>query len=66
MVSKPPAPDVAAEIEAYAGGLATPVELALLGAGEPDLTAPPSRCCAGSVATCRPGPCRARPRRGPA
>ena len=39
LVSKPPAPDVAAEIEAYAGTLATPVEQALLGAGRPDLTA---------------------------
>ncbi|CAI9411108.1 FdrA family protein [Nocardioides sp. T2.26MG-1] len=39
LVSKPPAPDVTAEIEAYAGGLSTPVELALLGPGRPDLTA---------------------------
>ncbi|HYF71633.1 MAG TPA: FdrA family protein [Nocardioides sp.] len=39
LVSKPPAADVAAEIEAYAATLATPVELALLGPGRPDLTA---------------------------
>ncbi|GAA4692971.1 FdrA family protein [Nocardioides conyzicola] len=39
VISKPPAPDVAAEIEEYAGTLATPVEFALLGAGKPDLTA---------------------------
>ena len=39
LVSKPPADDVAAEIEEYAAGLSTPVEYALLGAGRPDLTA---------------------------
>ena len=39
LVSKPPDPDVAAEIEAYAATLATPVEQALLGPGRPDLTA---------------------------
>ena len=39
MVSKPPADDVAAELREYAGTLATPVEYALLGAGQPDLTA---------------------------
>ena len=39
VISKPPAPDVATEIEAYAGTLATPVEFALLGAGRPDLSA---------------------------
>lgn len=39
MVSKPPADDVAAEIREYAATLATPVEYALLGAGQPDLTA---------------------------
>src|SRR5688572_14842990 len=33
LVSKPPAPDVAAEIEAYVASLGTPVELALLGPG---------------------------------
>ena len=38
VVSKPPADDVADEIREYAGTLATPVELALLGAGRPDLT----------------------------
>jgi len=39
VISKPPAPDVATEIEAYAATLTTPVELALLGDGRPDLTA---------------------------
>jgi FdrA protein len=39
VVSKPPAPAVAAEVEALAATLSTPVELALLGAGRPDLTA---------------------------
>lgn len=39
LVSKPPAAEVAADIEAYATGLATPVELAFLGPGRPDLTA---------------------------
>lgn len=39
LVSKPPAPEVAAEVEAYAASLATPVEPALLGPGQPDLTA---------------------------
>jgi FdrA protein len=38
LVSKPPADDVAEEIRAYAAGLSTPVEMALLGAGHPDLT----------------------------
>ncbi|GAA1131374.1 FdrA family protein [Nocardioides aquiterrae] len=39
LISKPPADDVAAEIREYAGTLATPVEYALLGPGQPDLTA---------------------------
>ena len=39
LVSKPPAPEVAAVIEAYIASLGTPVELALLGPGRPDLTA---------------------------
>src|SRR5262245_12818592 len=39
LVSKPPAPEVATDITAYAESLGTPVELALLGAGQPDLTA---------------------------
>ncbi len=38
VVSKPPAPEVAAELRAYADTLSTPVQLALLGAGQPDLT----------------------------
>jgi FdrA protein len=39
VISKPPAAEVAAGIRAYAKTLATPVHFALLGAGEPDLTA---------------------------
>ena len=38
LVSKPPAPEVEAEIEDFVGSLGTPVELALLGAGHDDLT----------------------------
>lgn len=38
LVSKPPDGTVAAEITAYAEGLSTPVHLALLGHGQPDLT----------------------------
>lgn len=39
LISKPPAPQVAAGLREYARSLATPVRFALLGAGEPDLTA---------------------------
>jgi FdrA protein len=39
VVSKPPAPEVLADLEAYAATLATPVHWATLGAGRPDLTA---------------------------
>ncbi|RLV50866.1 FdrA family protein [Nocardioides mangrovicus] len=39
VVSKPPAPEVAADLEQYAAGLGTPVSWALLGAGRLDLTA---------------------------
>ena len=39
VVSKPPAEEVAAELREYAAGLGTPVEFALLGRGQPDLTA---------------------------
>jgi FdrA protein len=38
LISKPPADDVARELTAYTGSLGTPVRLALLGAGRPDLT----------------------------
>lgn len=38
VVSKPPADDVAASVRSYADGLGTPVQFALLGAGQPDLT----------------------------
>ena len=43
LVSKPPAPEVATDITAYAEALSTPVELALLGPGQPDLTAAAER-----------------------
>ena len=39
VVSKPPAAEVAAALREYADGLGTPVEFALLGPGQPDLTA---------------------------
>ncbi len=39
VVSKPPAEEMVAAIREYAASLGTPVELALLGAGRPDLTA---------------------------
>jgi FdrA protein len=38
VVSKPPAPEVLADIEAYAAGLGKPVHWATLGADRPDLT----------------------------
>jgi FdrA protein len=38
VVSKPPADDVAAALDAYASSLSTPVRFALLGEGQPDLT----------------------------
>ncbi|GAB3066962.1 FdrA family protein [Pedococcus soli] len=38
VVSKPPAPGVLADLEAYAAGLGTQVHWATLGAGRPDLT----------------------------
>jgi FdrA protein len=38
VVSKPPAPEVAAAVEKFAADLSTPVRFALLGAGQPDLT----------------------------
>ncbi|HEX6918596.1 MAG TPA: FdrA family protein, partial [Actinomycetes bacterium] len=43
LVSKPPDPAVAREITAYAGSLATPVLLALLGEGQDDITTVASR-----------------------
>jgi FdrA protein len=39
IVSKPPAPEVARQLEEYAATLSTPVHLALLGRFQPDLTA---------------------------
>ncbi|MEO7753544.1 MAG: hypothetical protein ABIS35_09035, partial [Terracoccus sp.] len=39
VVSKPPAPEVLADLETYAAGLGKPVHWATLGAGRPDLTA---------------------------
>jgi FdrA protein len=38
LISKPPADEVAGELATYTESLATPVRLALLGAGRPDLT----------------------------
>jgi len=43
VVSKPPADEVATAIREYAATLGTPVEFALLGAGQPDLTAAAER-----------------------
>ena len=43
LVSKPPDPQVAADVSAYAGALGTPVLLALLGEGQDDLTAVAAR-----------------------
>jgi FdrA protein len=39
LLSKPPAGEVAADLRQYAAGLATPVQLGLIGPGQPDLTA---------------------------
>jgi len=39
VISKPPDPAVAAALEEHAASLSTPVRFALLGAGQPDLTA---------------------------
>ena len=39
LLSKPPADHVAAELRQYAAGLSTPVQFALIGQGQPDLTA---------------------------
>src|SRR6266702_2431377 len=39
LLSKPPAAEVAADLPAYARSLATPVQFALIGPGQPDLTA---------------------------
>ena len=39
LLSKPPAGQVAAELREYAAALATPVQFALIGPGQPDLTA---------------------------
>jgi FdrA protein len=38
VVSKPPAPEVASDVEKHAAQLSTPVRFALLGAGQPDIT----------------------------
>lgn len=46
LVSKPPAADVAALVERAAAALGTPVVLALLGEGRPDLTAVAAEVCA--------------------
>lgn len=46
VVSKPPAAEVAEALREYAATLSTPVEFALLGAGQPDLTTAASRVLA--------------------
>jgi FdrA protein len=43
VVSKPAAPEVSAELEKFVAGLKTPVQLAVLGRGQPDLTAAAAR-----------------------
>jgi FdrA protein len=53
VVSKPPAPSVAADLVGFASELSTPVEFLLLGRGEPDLTAGTERALA---ALGRPAP----------
>jgi FdrA protein len=53
VVSKPPAPSVAADLVDFASELVTPVEFLLLGRGEPDLTAGTERALA---ALGRPAP----------
>jgi FdrA protein len=53
VVSKPPAPSVAADLAGFASELSTPVEFLLLGRGEPDLTAGTERALA---ALGRPAP----------
>ncbi len=53
VVSKPPAPSVAADLVGFASALSTPVEFLLLGRGEPDLTAGTERALA---ALGRPAP----------
>jgi FdrA protein len=51
LVSKPPDPVVAAEVEDLAATLSTPVQLALLGQGQPDLTAATRRAVEATGAT---------------
>ena len=46
VVSKPPAPGIAAGLRRFASELSTPVELLLLGRGDPDLTAGTERVLA--------------------
>jgi FdrA protein len=71
VVSKPPADEVAAEVRAYAETLGTPVHFALIGMGQPDLTAATEQALValgvdvptwpqwpGSPATPRPGALR--------
>jgi FdrA protein len=46
VVSKPAAPEVSAELAGFVEGLRTPVQLAVLGRGQPDLTAAAARAVA--------------------
>ncbi|GAA2493851.1 DUF1116 domain-containing protein [Terrabacter carboxydivorans] len=48
VVSKPPAPEVLADLESYAASLRKPVHWATLGAGRPDLTAAVESVLAGT------------------
>jgi FdrA protein len=79
VVSKPPAPEVAAQLRAYAQRLATPVHFAFLAEGEPDLTAatehvlraaglpvPAWPSWPGPPATAAPGPTEPAPATHPA
>jgi FdrA protein len=62
VVSKPPAPEVLADLEAYAAGLAVPVHWATLGPGRPDLTAAVEEVVAATGGQLREGwPPRWRP-----
>lgn len=55
VVSKPPAPDVADDVRAFAGSLSTPTRFALLGPKEPDLTAAASDIVAARAPGSDPG-----------
>lgn len=64
LVSKPPAADVGAAVERAAAALATPVVLALLGEGRPDLTVVAAEVCDRLGADWQEPPSWAAPRHG--